>query len=137
MCHSESFPFSSLLREMCRFLAHNRSLCLWLFWAPGVTWHCRALSRRTRFLPLFNFEPGIRLGSCYSRSFSWFQGVSSSFLMMENLSCISTIQENHPVTSQQVISVFLQAKHMGLKDFIISLSLLCKILCLTPKLIFV
>lgn len=59
------------------------------------------------------------------------------FSMMENLSCISTIQENYPVTSQQVISVFLQAKHMGLKDFIISLSLLCKILCLTPKLIFV
>ena len=35
--HSESFFFDSILREMCRFLVHNHSLCLWLSSAPGAT----------------------------------------------------------------------------------------------------
>lgn len=122
---------------MCRSLAHNHSPCQWLFSVPGATWHCQDLQGRRRSWPLFSFEPGIRQACCSSVNFRWFPEVSSFFLMMGNSSWASTSQENYPVTSQQVISVFPQVKHMGLKDFIISQSLLLQIACLSPKLIFV
>lgn len=114
------------LRETHRFLAHNHSLCLWLSWAPGVTWHSQHLPKRKPSQPVFNSEPGIRWDFCSSVKSSWFRAVFFSCSAMGNLNWISTSQERHPVTSQQVLNVFLQAKHMSFEDFVISVPLLHK-----------
>lgn len=94
-------------------------------------------SREDEVSATFQFRTWNKAGLLLFSELQLVSGGLLLFLMMENLSWISTVQENYPVTSQQVISVFLQARHMGLKDFIISLSLLHDILCTTPKLIFV